>query len=398
MDKTLKIFWLFILRYDRIFLIIALTCVLINKAYPTDFNNSAFTFSPVITLDQVSIIDGMRIGNGFLNDVSLQLTFDTEKAGWWKNGSFYIYTLYDNGMKPTELVGSNQSIDNIETYDKMQLYEFSYKHLLDNGYVLIGQSNINDEFFVCNCGCVFMNSNFNTEPEISANAHVPIFSKAAIGVKLKYDFNQHFTLLSSVYNGYEGTPQDNPYGIQPRFSKKYGILTMHELDYNFIEDTVRVGDIKAGVWYHSGEYLNPVDSMLHWDRGGLYLMGERMLIPNKSAPATGLSAFFMSGIVPSKYVLIHYYYSAGLNYSGVFFPENQDNLGIAISSTGISDRLMGMYPQLLAEDETLYELTYQIKLFDFLKIQPDFQYYFNPGFSSSTPDAFIWILRTQFAF
>lgn len=358
---------------------------------------SPFSYNSLLTSDYVNILSGgVKTGQGVLGDISIQLGFDTKKAGLWNGGTFSVYGLGDFGMDPSENnVGCTQTFDNIETPDKHQLFEYWYKHQLKRGYVVVGQSNVNAEFFHSNYGSKFINSNFNTQPDIAVNAHVSIFSKAALGVKFRYDLSSKSCVLGCVYNGYEGTPADNPYNLHYRFSKRDGMLYMAEVKYLFKHDSTETGNIKLGAWLHTGEFFSPADSVLNTNRGGIYCMGEQLLLPI-GGYNQGLGVFFMSGFVPSQNVHISWHVSLGINYSGLFLKRTSDILALAIINQRMTDRFVNYSPDKRVRNEILIEMYYTLPVNNFITIQPDFQYFINPGASREISHSFIGIFRVMF--
>jgi porin len=354
-----------------------------------------FSASVLLTADYFNVMSGgIKTGMGGLADVSVQLGFDTEKAGWWKGGSFLVYALGNYGDKPNNShVGSNQAFDNIETFDKHQLFEYWYKHQFSKGYIVLGQSNVNAEFFHSNTGSRLINSNFNTPADITANIHAPIFSKATLGMKFKYEFTPQTHLLGCVYNGYEGSPEDNPYNTFFAFRKKDGLLWMTEANFYPQEQSTET-NIKLGAWLHTGLFLNVTDSLNHPDRGGVYLMAEKDLLcvaDNKP----GVTVFFMTGYVPTRHVLVRWFLASGLSITGILHRKLPDFITLGYTTHRLNSDIVAHYPLDRRFHEHLAELTWQIPLNKHIAIQPDLQYIIHPGATRNISHALIGILRVQ---
>jgi carbohydrate-selective porin OprB len=117
--------------------------------YSQHLKSSPFSFKLGYIIDYVDILSGEgKSGRGFLGNIDLKMNFETSKASLWKNGNFFIYVLGNHGIKPTkDNLGGIQTFDNIETEDKIQLFQFYYRHKINNFSLTIGQSNIDEYFF-----------------------------------------------------------------------------------------------------------------------------------------------------------------------------------------------------------------------------------------------------------
>lgn len=74
---------------------------------------------------------GIDEDTSYLANVDLTLQVDTEKAGLWNNGTFFVYGLnnHRSGDLPTEtFIGDLQTVSNIEAPNEFRLYELWYEH------------------------------------------------------------------------------------------------------------------------------------------------------------------------------------------------------------------------------------------------------------------------------
>jgi porin len=169
--------------------------------YSQHLKSSPFSFKLGYIIDYVDILSGEgKSGRGFLGNIDLKMNFETSKASLWKNGNFFIYVLGNHGIKPTkDNLGGIQTFDNIETEDKIQLFQFYYRHKINNFSLTIGQSNIDEYFFHSDYGSNLLNSNFNTQPDIACNIPVSIFSKATLGITMNWEFSRKTSLSTCIY-------------------------------------------------------------------------------------------------------------------------------------------------------------------------------------------------------
>jgi len=374
--------------------------ILLSNQFASAQAQSAFTFASDIYLDYVNAFKGgIKTGDGVLGNIDLMISFDTEKAKLWKGGTFFAYGIHDFGYKPSaQNVGCYQPFDNIETYDKDQLLEFWYKQQFKKGYIIFGQSNVNYNFFHLDNGNNFINGNFNCQPDVAGNISISTFSKNTLGVKWSWKLNQNFTYKGCIYNGYTGTPDDNPYDLEYRFGKKEGFFTTHQLGYKIRKDSVVTTAIKAGIWYHSGTFINGIDSTEYKGKVGLYGSAERLLMPFSGDNSRGISAFLIAGYVPDKYSIVKFYYAYGLNITGIFPKRKNDILGIGLANTIVNQDIANLTTNNSHSQENIFEMYYLLKLSNNFTFSPDFQYTASPGGSPTINNAFTAILRLIVSF
>ena len=356
---------------------------------------SPFTFNSDLYLDYVNVLKGgISKGDGVMGNIDAQVSFDTEKAKWWKGGTFFVYGLYDFGFKPSAShVGSYQTLDNIETYDKDQLFEFWYKHQFKDVYFIVGQSNVNYNFFHLDAGNNFINQNFNTEPDVAGNVPISSFSKNTLGIKCSWKITSNWTYKGCVYNGYTGTYKDNPYDLQYRFGKKEGMFTTHQVGYKWRRDSIVTNTLRLGVWYHSGTFINGIDSTEYKGKMGFYGMADKKIMPFGGDYSRGISAFVITGYVPDKYSLVKFYYSYGVNVTGIFSRHKTDVLGFGTSNTVVNRNIADLNVPLSRSQENIFEVYYLLNLGNNFAFTPDLQYIVAPGGSPVIHNALVGFIR-----
>ena len=158
---------------------------------------------------------GIKTGYNYLGFANLNLTFDTEKAGLWKHGVFFINAANTHGKTPSEnLFGDLQIASNIEAGNHTYLQELWYRRRLEKVELTVGLQDMNAEFANTENGGLFLNSSFGIPPTFSLNLHAPIFPLTSLGITAKWQISDRFIWLNGVY---DGTPTDfgkNPYNIK----------------------------------------------------------------------------------------------------------------------------------------------------------------------------------------
>jgi porin len=174
---------------------------------------AGLTFESLIIMEIVAHTSGgKRRGSTVLGNVDLTMTLDTEKAGWWSGGTFFVHLLGDVGGNPTSFVGATQVTSNIEAPDTFKVFAawYEYRFFEDKLALLFGLHPYDSEFYVLEFAGYFLNSSFGTSPEVAQTGPF-IFPTTALAVRAKYQLLPHVYVLAAVYDGVPGHPT-NPYG------------------------------------------------------------------------------------------------------------------------------------------------------------------------------------------
>ena len=355
----------------------------------------------------------------YLGNTDLTAELDTEVAGLWKGGKFFIYLLDNHGATPSEFrIGDLQTVSNIETKDSTRLFELWYEQTFDlfgtDLSMLIGQHDLNSEFDVTEYGSLFTHSSFGIGPDISVNVPVSIFAVAAPAIRLKWEPNDSLYFMAAVYDGDPGDPDVNRSGMRWRHSSTEGFMYIYEMGYHFgdpEESQTFPGSYKLGYWQHTAEFDDVRDTdenenpLEHHKNYGIYFLFDQMLIPGEGK--RGLGAFFQIGGAPGDRNEVDFYVGGGIHYQGIIPSREDDVLGLAVAHASISGNLRDAEDVAEADGstfhsrdthETAIELTYKSQITPWLSIQPGVQTVFNPGADSSLDDAVISILRFQINF
>jgi len=343
---------------------------------------TAFEFSAAYTSDfGRNFSGGLEQKNAYLGNLDLTATFNTENANLWKGGAFFIYLLNDHGTSLSKYIGDLQGVDNIEANTHTRLYQFWYMQKFGKLSIIIGQHDLNSEFSITEYGRTFINSCFGIQPDISGNVPTSIFPVATLGVILKYEVKDRFSILTAIYHGDPGNQADNPNSLNWKLDNSSGVLNILELQYQ-LKNKTKPGTYKLGSWIHSAD-----------NHYGIYAIADQKLINEKHDPDKGLGFFTQLGIAPHKGVDFDYYASFGLHYSGLFGGRKEDILGLALGHASISKHLIEQDQIIDLTGETVIELVYEVRINDYITIKPDLQYIVNPGATSAVKNSLTGIFR-----
>ena len=359
------------------------------------------TFELVYTGEVISIASGgARPTDGiYLDNTDLTLTLDTGKAGWWNNGTLFVYILSNRGEDPTDYVGDAQGSSNIEAGNNTRLYEFWYEHSFadDTVGLLFGLHDLNSEFYVSEYAGLFFNGSFGIGADVSANARPSIFPVAAPGVRIRWDVISKLTLMAAAYDGTPESEQENTNGFFVSVDgDKEGYMYIVEADYKVNPDgdesAFPPGTYKLGTWQNSGDFeelANPANTN---SKSGFYLVADQIVY--RVEGGQGLRVFLQYGIADKTVNEVDSYLGFGFNYVGLLPGRDSDTFGVAVAKAHFSKELAVIG----GNEETVTEITYNMPVFPWLAIQPDIQIIDNPGGDKTADTVTVHSVRIEIVF
>lgn len=334
-------------------------------------------FGANYTGDLVSnLAGGIKTGTTYLGMVTMDLAFDTEAAGLWKGGNFFVKMANTHGGRPTQhLVGDFQGVSNIEAGNLTWLYECWYNHDFGKITTTVGLQDLNVNFASDDCAALFSNSSFGVQSSMADNIPSPIFPLTALGLNLKWKISELSEWKLALFDGTPDDFENNPYNLNWRLSRDQGFLAITEYSISKSLILNKSGNFKFGIYYH--QHNDSIDK--EQKNGGLYFSGHQQLTDR-------LYIFSQIGLSPKSINSHNHYYSLGLKYAGFSNASPDDFCGIALAYAGIdSNKNVG---------ETAVELTCQKNFNSHFYIRPDVQYIINPsGTDKKLNNAFVAMLR-----
>jgi len=347
-----------------------------------------------LTVDALwNLSGGLRQDEAILGTLDFTAFVDTETAGWWNDGSFFLYVLGNGnaGRLPTELVGDVQATSNIEADETIKVYEAWYAHLFMNGSLdlLLGLHDYNSEFDALEHVGLFINSSFGISPDIS-QVGPSIFPTTAMGLRAKVSVGENGYGMAAVYDGVPGNP-NNPQGTHIRFDSGDGIFAAAEIGR---VSGGEPGDaaytkVAIGGWLHSADaedvFGEPIGS-----NGGIYLIGERNL-------SERTAVFGQLGKTDGRRNPIAWYVGTGVTWSELVPGRSGDVIGLAVGVAFNSDDFLNANPG-LNRSETAIEFSWSAEITKHLSVQPNIQYILNPGQELGLDNGLIAGFRTILSF
>jgi porin len=258
-------------------------------------------------------------------------------------------------------------------------------------------------------------------PSADLYAGGPAYPLSSLGVRLRSQLGQGFTVLGGVF---QDNPPGGPFNDDGQlrgstrwggnFNLRTGALFIAELTYSLNQPSTGdmdtgsrsgglPGTYKLGMWFDTAPFPSP-----RFDNTGLSLVnpastGSALMLrnnfsiygvadqviwrPDEDSPQSiGVFARLMGA--PGNRNLISFSVNAGVTLKAPLPGRDDDTLGIGFGIAKVSSSAAGLdrdtaffsaSPFPIRGSETFVEVTCQMQVTGWWQLQPDFQYVFNPG-------------------
>ena len=363
-----------------------------------------------------------------LTTVTLQM--DTGKAFGLKGGTLNVSGLqYWGGNLTANNLLALQTLTDIEAPVGVRLWELWYQQKFSDKFDLkIGEQSLDEEFIIAPSGnSLFLNaaSGWPGVPTVDLPGGGPAYALAGLGVRGRVQASDSVTVLAGLFNGSPiprdspNTEASNPHGVS--FPLDTGTLAIAELQYAFPgssasgkanADSALPGVYKIGAWYDSYKFddqqydtiglplASPLSDGMPAGRHGdfsLYGVMDQVIWRSKDDANRTLNVFVRPMFTPYQgRNLVSASINAGFALKAPLPTRDNDVFGVEMgtlwASSGASafDRQMQVFePSVytpIRSSETFVEATYQVQVLPSWQIQPDVQYFINPGLGIANPD------------
>jgi len=327
-------------------------------------------FNAAYTMDYgVSLDDGQNSVNKrdrAIDLLDLEITIDSEKAGWWKGGEMGVLFSRESGSSFNEVMGDAQVSSNIDTGAKGTTAGLRQAWIKQdfNGLAsaIVGLYDMNAEFAFSDNAGAFLNSSFGIDPVTGGNVPVSLYPRPGMGAIVKIMPIENLYIQGARFDGDPATR---------KLSSTEGYYDIAEVGVSRMGITV-----KGGFWQHNN--LNQSASN-KTKVNGLYAIAEA----NYDMRGVNIGGFLQYGNSGKKNLTsFDKYIGAGITLTGLLPTRGADVLGIAFNQatmdpSGVGNGINGK--------ETVYEATYSAPITKWLTIQPDYQYIKNVGAAMVNP-------------
>jgi porin len=335
----------------------------------------------------------------YVGRYDLELSADLEKLLGIKGGSLFIHGW--GGWPDTEgidghSVGSAWGINALSVGNRsMDIVEFFYEgpFFSDNLTLAIGKldfTGIFDASEYADDECYqFLNASLVDDPAIP-------FPEPGLGLMLKWDLTDSWYLMTGVADAQADSRET---GFRTTFYKEdyffYALETGKTLKLDSTNGLMP-GTYRAGMWVDGQEKERFSNSKIHRNDTGFYISCDQMLYKENTdiEDNQGLGGFFRYGWADSKVNEITNFWSAGLQYQGLFEGRNEDVLGVGFAHGTFSDNATDY----IEDYESALEVYYNAQLAPWLSLSPSIQYIANPGGAENIRDAVVLGLRVRMEF
>jgi porin len=355
---------------------------------------------------------GLKRGTTALDNLDIITTFDNEKLLGIKGNSVLIHFLNNNGGEPNgRYAGTLQGINNIEvtTQTAKVLEAFVQQNFWDDRVsFLAGLYDLNREFYVNDSAGLFIGSTFGIGNEFAASGQngPSVFPTTSLAFRTQVKPTPQTYLLAAILDGVPGDPGD-PHGTQVSLGHGDGALLVAEVGFApEAKDRAFGGKYAVGAW----RYTQKLDDVRDVDGGGdpiprrsqgIYFLVEAPLYREKEKGDEGLVAFFRIGFSDGDTTAFDYSWSAGAVYTGLIPGRDSGKLGFGISQAGLTDKFRDASATAgkpLDSQEFGIELTYRDDVFPGVALQPNVQYFINPGADPALSNVLVVGLRLELSF
>lgn len=350
---------------------------------------------------------GYAQGTFYMGRLEVGLSVDFAEMIGWPGLSLFTngYYIHGESISAGDL-GVLMPVSFIEAVPDTRLFELYLEQKLfdDKFSIRFGQLAADSEFLVSDGAGAFLNATWGWPSIAGINLPDggPSYPMAAPGVRVAFVPDDHLKLMAGLYTGdpaddcAEGTPQAcNPNGLAFPFSDP---LLFLEGAYKYNQDEGELaGAVKVGAWRLYSVFqpqsignnalpiaLPAVPGELATEDWAIYGIIDQMIyrLPGRGDPK-GVSVFGRVIGAPAEGNMVELYWEGGITLDGLIKERPEDIIGFGIAYTGVSSHISAFQEQhgdaIIADFEMMAELSYIAQIVPGFYIQPDFQYFWNPG-------------------
>ena len=336
---------------------------------------------------------GIQTGQDYMGDIGFHLQLNTNDAGWWDDGTFYVHLQNSHGRGITDrFVGDFQYLSNIDTEQMNQVSQFWYKHtfLDEKVWFKLGKMDSNDDFAFVDYGGNFINSS----PGFSPTIPLVTFPDPDWGFVFGIAPIDWFSMNMGVYQGHP----DGGRTIGQTLDNLYGPMGMIEPAFHYSIAGLP-GTFRIGGWWNGDKFTHfdmhaPVTGEVDGNYGFYATFDQEIWKENQDQKedTQGIGMFGQYGYTPADRSQAEHYAGAGLQWTGAIPSRDKDVMSMGVFHVDFSGE--AGFNQ---SGETSIEFDYTYQALGWMSIKPVIQYIVNPG-GMGNEDALVMGLRWEIVF
>ena len=346
---------------------------------------------------------GLHDGATYMNQALAQISVDAATALGWTGGRFDLEGFYENrNSLDTQYVGAIQDPSAIDTsgVTLFRIYQAFYSQQIGTRTnVLVGIYDLATEFDETKTSDLFFNGAYgwNTTLDQSGVNGPSTYPDTALALRITEKLGRRWRIKAAVLDGVPDSAKD-PRAMAVNLNKSNGALIIGEADYI----ASRTTKLMAGAWGYTGSFpaLEPDNAdgtqrRVYGSEGG-YVGGTTRLY--SLSAHRGIDAFANIGVANGRVQIVNASIDGDLSYTGLFSSRPFDKLGVAVGAAHAGDSYRNLQ---IAEGnavetyETNFELTYRTPINNWLTVQPDIQYWINPGVTPMQKNDLLFMLHFE---
>jgi porin len=362
----------------------------------------AYDFDAVYTADLWrNTRGGLRTGGVYLDNLDLTLAVDGEQAWGVPGLEAFAYVLYNNKARFSErYVGDAMTVSNIDAAQAVRLYEAWLQWAGGEAYsVRFGLYDVNSEFDMSDSRSLFIHSSHGVGHDLGQTGDngPSIFPVTSLGMRFAWQASDEWQLLAAVLDGVPGD-RDHPNHSGIHLSSEEGALAIAEAQWS----RGRVRKLSLGHWRYTADFddLRSTDTATlprRDDNTGTYAALEVGLGAYRDEePAAAV--FVRYGVANARINEFDEFVGVGIHRRGLIASRADDEAGLAFSWARVGAETRAVAAMAGAPRdayESAIELTYRASVNEWLTIQPDVQFIFNPGADAALSDSLAIGLRFE---
>lgn len=355
---------------------------ILGRYFPNLHGNEAIHFDYIYTGGVFTNARGgarARGATAYNGIMDIGITADTEKLGLWKNGTFYMHSLFSHGPSPSRYIEDYQGVSVFAYETPAQVSEYWYEHRFFDGIFMLkgGKQDAGTDFFFLESTSDFINSSATCVPTTG----IPTAPDNAWGLAGSLSLGERIGLKAGIYDAR---------GNAGKFwmSESGEVYSAFQVEYRYSLFRRLSGFAYFGGWYDNGDFeeygVLDEDGEFTRTRAGNYGFNagfEQMVYrrnPRNCKDLRGFTIFFQYGNAKKNRNELDSAWTFGVHWLGPFDDRKEDCMGFAVNTVRFDEGFRAS-EALRYGRETAYEVFYKAQITENFSVQPLLQYVVHPG-------------------